>query len=55
MFYKLVGMVVWNGAKWYVGTRYGPRAGVKAFAAGGAAAALVGALVLVARRAGSDD
>jgi hypothetical protein len=54
MFYKLLGMAVWNGTKWYLARRYGPKPGAKILAAGGAAALLGGAVVLLARRAGSD-
>jgi hypothetical protein len=52
MFYKLLGMAVWNGAKWYVGRRYGPNAGAKALALGGALALTVGAAAVLAKRAG---
>jgi hypothetical protein len=54
MFYKLLGMAVWNGAKWYLGRRYGPKSGSKVLAAGGAAALVAGAVLVVARRSGSD-
>ncbi|MEA2291790.1 MAG: hypothetical protein QOF17_810 [Solirubrobacteraceae bacterium] len=54
MFYKLLGMAVWNGAKWYLGRRFGPRAGAKALAAGGVVAVAVGVGVLLVRRSGSD-
>jgi hypothetical protein len=56
MLYKLLGMAVWNGGKWYLGRRYGGKAGAaKALAFGGAAAVAAGAVVLLARRGGSDD
>jgi hypothetical protein len=55
MLYKLLGMAVWNGAKWYVGRRYGRGTAVKALAAGGVVAAVAGAAVVVARRAGSSS
>jgi hypothetical protein len=51
MFYKLLGMAVWNGAKWYVGRRYGPRAGAKALVVGGLLTAGVGAAAVLAKRA----
>jgi hypothetical protein len=53
MLYKLLGMAVWNGAKWYLGRRYGGGTAVKALAVGGAVAVAAGAAVAVARRAGS--
>ncbi len=52
MFYKLLGMAVWNGAKWYLGRRFGPNAGVKALAAGGAVALGVAAATVLVKRAG---
>jgi hypothetical protein len=50
MFYKLVGMAVWNGAKWYLNRRFGPRAGSKALLIGGALALGVGAAAVLAKR-----
>ena len=35
MGYKLLGFVVWKGAKWYLGRRVGSHAGTKAAAATG--------------------
>jgi hypothetical protein len=55
MFYKLLGMAVWNGGKWYLGRRFGSRAGVKALAAGGVVAVGVGVGVLLLKRSGSDN
>jgi hypothetical protein len=52
MFYKLLGMAVWNGAKWYLRRRVGPNRGTKALAVGGALALGVGAAVVLAKRAG---
>jgi hypothetical protein len=53
MGYKLLGFVVWKGAKLYLGRRFGPHAGVKALAAGGGAALLTTAVVLGVRRLSS--
>jgi hypothetical protein len=51
MFYKLLGMAVWNGTKWYMGRRLGPKAGSKALVAGGVVAALgIGAAAVLAKR-----
>jgi hypothetical protein len=50
MFYKLLGMAVWKGGKLYLGRRFGPRAGVKALAAGGVLALGLGAAAVLARR-----
>jgi hypothetical protein len=46
MFYKLLGMIVWNGAKLYLGKRYGS----KALVLGGALVIGVGAAALLAKR-----
>jgi hypothetical protein len=51
MFYKLLGMAVWNGAKWYVARRYGPKVGMKALAVGGALGLGVATATVLARRA----
>lgn len=53
MGYKLLGIVVWKGARWYLGRRFGPRLGAKAAVVGGALAlAAAGAAAL---RRGSDS
>jgi hypothetical protein len=54
MFYKLLGMAVWNGAKWYVGRRFGPHASAKALAAGGGVAIAASVAVLLLRRSSAD-
>jgi hypothetical protein len=54
MFYKLLGMAVWNGSKWYLGRRYGPRARPKALLVGGAVALAAGAATVLAKRTTSD-
>jgi hypothetical protein len=51
MLYKLLGMTVWNGAKWYLRRRLGPPAPPRALAVGGALALGLGAAAMLARRA----
>ena len=46
MFYKLLGMAVWKGAKWYLGRRVNTRPLV----AGAIVAAVVGGAVVAAKR-----
>ena len=53
MGYKLLGFVVWQGAKWYLRRRV-PDAGRKAAIAGAAGLALAGGLAVVLRR-GNDE
>jgi hypothetical protein len=55
MGYKLLGFVVWKGAKLYLGRRFGPHAGIKAAAAGGLLALATTALVLGLRHLTSGD
>ena len=55
MGYKLLGWVVWKGAKLYLGRRFGPHAGVKALAAGGGVALVTTALALALRRLTNGD
>ena len=50
MFYKLLGMAVWNGGKWYLGRRLGSNAGTKALVAGGVMALGLGAAAVLAKR-----
>jgi hypothetical protein len=50
MFYKLLGMAVWNGAKWYLGRRFGSSAGTKALVVGAALALGAGAVAALAKR-----
>jgi hypothetical protein len=53
MGYKLLGFVVWKGAKWYLGRRVGPKPRAKVAVAGGALAlTAVGLAVAVKRGAG---
>jgi hypothetical protein len=55
MGYKLLGFIVWKGAKLYLGRRFGPRTGAKALAAGGALALVTAAVVLGLRRLTNGD
>ena len=55
MGYKILGFVVWKGAKMYLGRRFGPRAGLKALAAGGGLAIASTALVFAIRRLTSGE
>jgi hypothetical protein len=55
MGYKLLGFVVWKGAKRYLSRRLGPHAGAKALAAGGGLALVSTAVVLGLRHLASDD
>ena len=50
MFYKLLGMVVWNGMKWSLGHRFGPHAAPKALVVGGVLALGVGGVAVYAKR-----
>ena len=50
MGYKLLGMAVWKGAKFFLRRRYGPTYAPKPVIAGGVAVALVAVLVLAAKR-----
>jgi len=50
MFYKLLGMVVWNGAKWFLRRKYGPTYAPKPLLAGGVIAIVAGVAILAARR-----
>ena len=51
MFYKLLGMAVWKGAKWYVGRRVGSRALVL----GGVLALGIGAAAVLAKHSTADS
>jgi hypothetical protein len=50
MFYKLLGMVVWNGGKLILRRRYGPTYAPKPLLAGGVLAVAAAVALLVARR-----
>jgi hypothetical protein len=49
MFYKLLGMAVWNGAKFFLRRRYGPTYAPKPLLAGGVIAIVAGVALLAAR------
>jgi hypothetical protein len=53
MGYKVLGFVVWQGAKWYL-RRKAPDAGRKLAIAGAAGALLVGGAAIALRRGGDD-
>ena len=50
MFYKLLGMVVWNGGKFVLRRKYGPTYAPKPLLAGGVLAIVAAVALLVARR-----
>jgi hypothetical protein len=50
MFYKLLGMVVWNGGKFVLRRRYGPTYAPKPLLAGAAIAVVAGVALLASRR-----
>jgi hypothetical protein len=50
MAYKLLGMVVWKGAKLFLRRKYGPSYAPKPVVAGGLLVALVGVLLLAKSR-----
>jgi hypothetical protein len=54
MGYKILGMVVWNGAKWYLRRNVNVGMAQKA-ALVGASAALVGGAIVAGRQMASDD
>jgi hypothetical protein len=57
MFYKLLGMVVWNGGKFVLRRRYGSTYMPKPVLFGGVAVMALGAVAVLlgAKRAGTDD
>jgi hypothetical protein len=54
MFYRLLGMAVWNGAKFFLRRKYGRTYVPKPLLAGAALAAAGGVALLVVRHHGSD-
>jgi hypothetical protein len=50
MFYKLLGMVVWNGAKLFLRRKYGPTYAPKPLLAGGIIAIVAAVAILASRR-----
>jgi hypothetical protein len=55
MFYRLLGMAVWNGGKFFLRRRYGRTYVPKPLLAGAVLAVAGGVALLVARRNGSDS
>jgi hypothetical protein len=55
MFYRLLGIAVWKGAKLLLRQRYGALYAPKPLVAGGALALVGGAVLALLRRNGSDD
>ena len=53
MFYKLLGMVVWNGAKFFLRRKYGPTYAPKPVLAGAVIAVVAGVALLASRRESS--
>jgi UPF0716 family protein affecting phage T7 exclusion len=54
MAYKLLGMVVWRGGKWFLRRRYGTMMAPKPMLAGGALLVIAGILLAVRGRGGGD-
>jgi hypothetical protein len=55
MFYRLLGMAVWNGGKFFLRRRYGRTYVPKPLLAGAVLAVAGGVALLVARHNGSDS
>ena len=55
MFYRLLGMAVWNGAKLFLRRKYGRAYVPKPVLAGAVLALAAGVVLLVARHNGSED
>ena len=53
MGYKILGFVVWRGAKWYLRRSYGHLVPSRRLLAGGFVALAIGALLLAGRRQGA--
>jgi hypothetical protein len=53
MFYKLLGMAVWNGAKFFLRRKYGPTYAPKPVLAGAVIAVVAAVAILAARRESS--
>ena len=50
MAYKLLGIVVWRGAKWFLRRKYGAALAPKPLLAGGVVLALIGAALAARQR-----
>jgi hypothetical protein len=55
MFYKLLGMLTWNGAKWFLRRKYGSTMVPKSLIAGVLVAVLAGIALLVTARQRGDS
>ena len=53
MFYKLLGMMVWNSAKFFLRRKYGPTYAPKPLLAGAVIAVVAGVALLASRRESS--
>ena len=51
MAYKLLGMLVWRGAKWFLRRKYGSAMAPKSLLAGGVVVLLIGVALAVRQRA----
>ena len=54
MAYKLLGMVVWRGGKWFLRRKYGTVMAPKPLLAGGVVVLLIGVAIAVRQRAEID-
>jgi hypothetical protein len=55
MAYKLLGMVVWRGGKWFLRRRYGTAMAPKPVLAGGLLLVIAGVVLAAARQRGGED
>jgi hypothetical protein len=55
MAYKLLGIVVWKGGKWFLRRKYGSALPPKPMLAGGLLLVIVGVLLAAARQRGGED
>jgi hypothetical protein len=55
MAYKLLGMVVWKGGKWFLRRRYGTAMAPKPVLAGGMLLVIAGVVLAAARQRGGED
>jgi hypothetical protein len=54
MAYKLLGMVVWKGAKWFLRRKYGAAMAPKPVLAGGLLLVIAGIVLATRQRSGAD-
>ncbi len=54
MAYKVLGMAVWKGAKWFLRRKYGAAMAPKGVLAGGLLVAIVGIVLATRQRLGDD-